>query len=158
MFQKSVELKSALARIAHLENQAREDSLLLRRIKIENDAIVASTNAACERKILTQTLENDAESQVQKASYESTIADLRYKLNVAEQQKALAVEEAKNEIRKSMQEALITSDIKRTDAVARLEAYQQMDTKADHDKLAEMLTLTIKGLSAPRPVEIVKSN
>jgi hypothetical protein len=67
----------------------------------------------------------------------------------------LHIEKAKNELRKEMEKSLIESDLKRVEAVAKLEAYEKMDTKEERKYITQMLEKAITGLAAQK-VQIVK--
>ena len=67
----------------------------------------------------------------------------------------LNIEEAKNTIRKEMEKSLIESDLKRVEAVAKLNTYIDMDTKDDRKQISQMLDKAITGLSH-QMVNIVK--
>ncbi len=68
----------------------------------------------------------------------------------------LTVREEINKLKDSMKQALIDSDIKRVEAVAKLETYMTMNTKDEHIKMIAMLQDCIKGLSQKSTVQIVK--
>jgi len=70
-----------------------------------------------------------------------------WKTEVQKEKFELDIEEAKNDIRKEMQQSLITSDLLRVEAVAKLTAYESMDTKADKEHINKMLEKAIDGLS-----------
>lgn len=65
---------------------------------------------------------------------------------------ALEVEKAKQDIRKDMQKSLIESDLLRATAVAKLEAYEKMDTKAEREHINKMLEKAIEGLSKEKVI------
>ncbi len=67
--------------------------------------------------------------------------DIRKRLHM------LDIEEAKNALRKEMQQKLIESDLLRVEALAKLETYEKMDTKDDRKHMRSMLQEAIKGLS-----------
>lgn len=64
---------------------------------------------------------------------------------------ALLIEEKLNTLRKEMQKSLTESDLKRVEAIAKLETYEKMDTKTERDAIRNMLEKAIAGLSA-RPI------
>jgi len=68
---------------------------------------------------------------------------------------ALAMEACKNELREEMQKDLITSDLKRVEAVASLKAYKEMDNKDDREHIRTMLADAIKSLGN-KPQIVVK--
>jgi len=72
--------------------------------------------------------------------------DLRDESDIRKRQNALSIEEAKNEIRKEMQKRLIESDLLRTEAVAKLDTYEKMDTKDDRKHMRSMLDKAITSL------------
>jgi len=72
-----------------------------------------------------------------------------------EEKHSLEIEQVKNEIRKEMQKDLIQSDLERVEAVAKLEAYREMDTKEERKHLSTMLEKAITGLSSQK-VQVVK--
>ncbi len=67
-------------------------------------------------------------------------------VSLLNRQHALVVEEKKNALRKEMQEDLITSDLKRVEAVARFETYKEMDTKEERKHTQRMLEKAITSL------------
>lgn len=56
------------------------------------------------------------------------------------------MEKAKHEVRKEMEKALIESDLKRTEAVAKLNTYIDMDTKDEKKHIQAMLEKAIDAL------------
>jgi len=69
----------------------------------------------------------------------------------------LALEEARNTLRATMQEALIKSDLSRVKAEASLAAYKEMDAKNDHQKVVDYLGKAIDGLSKQKVQVITPS-
>ncbi len=67
---------------------------------------------------------------------------------------ALDIEKAKNDIRKSMEKSLIESDLRRVEAVAKLNTYIDMDTKDERKHIQEMLKDAIKGLSSKPEITV----
>ena len=61
--------------------------------------------------------------------------------------KDLEVEKAKNELRKEMQKDLITADLTRVEAVAKLSIYEKLDNKDQINQQTAMLKTAIEGLS-----------
>jgi len=56
------------------------------------------------------------------------------------------MEKAKHEVRKEMEKSLIESDLKRTEAVAKLNTYIDMDTKDEKKHIQRMLEKAIDAL------------
>jgi uncharacterized secreted protein with C-terminal beta-propeller domain len=77
---------------------------------------------------------------------ESKVKDLEFKLKIAEEWEKVRVEKAKDELRREMQKSLIESDIKRVEAVAKLETYQTMDNKDERKHIMTMLEKSIEAL------------
>ncbi len=92
------------------------------------------------------------------------ITELKDKIRVLEfenscdyRKRYLAVEEAKNVIRKEMEKSLIESDLLRVEAVAKLEAYEKINTKEDHNHLMKMLEKSIEALGKQKQeVKVIK--
>lgn len=80
------------------------------------------------------------------SKYQQDIFKLQQNLENAQKEKDLAVELAKNEIRKEMQEKLITSDVTRERAVAKLEAYEKIDPKDEFASIKRMLEENVKAM------------
>lgn len=87
---------------------------------------------------------------------EERIREIEFQLTTKEKEMCLAVEAAKNEIRKEVQEKLIKSDMERIQAVSKLETYEKMNTKDDANKIREMLDKAITGLTNRADVKVVK--
>jgi len=87
--------------------------------------------------------------------FQERIRELEFDKKCMERKRNLDIEEAKNTLRKDMEKALIESDLKRVEAVAKLEAYEKMDTKAERQHIQKMLEAAIAGLSSAQKV-IVK--
>lgn len=79
--------------------------------------------------------------QVRKESLEAReeLRDIKWKLSTVEKEAELLTEKKLNDLRKSMQESLIKSDLLRTEALARLEIYEKTDTKADANTIKDMV-------------------
>lgn len=89
-------------------------------------------------------------------SLEGQISRLEDKLDKAGEKAGWEVEQIKNTVRKDMQKKLIESDLKRTEAVAKLNTYIDMDTKDERKHIQEMLEKAIEGLGNRTEVKIVK--
>ena len=61
--------------------------------------------------------------------------------------KSIEIENAKNELRKEMQKDLITADLTRVEAVAKLSIYEKLDNKDQINQQTAMLKTAIEGLS-----------
>lgn len=61
--------------------------------------------------------------------------------------KNLEIEKAKNELRKEMQKDLITADLTRVEATAKLSVYEKLDNKDQINQQTAMLKTAIEGLS-----------
>lgn len=72
--------------------------------------------------------------------------ELKRDLELAERKEQWEIEKVKNDIRKDMQKRLIESDLKRTEAIAKLNTYIDMDTKDEKKHIQEMLEEAIKAL------------
>jgi hypothetical protein len=71
----------------------------------------------------------------------------------------LQIEEERNKLRAEMQQALIQSDLTRTEALAQLKMYEKMDTKADANTIKEMVGKLIEAIgkvSVPSQISVVK--
>ena len=85
--------------------------------------------------------------------YKDTVRDLELKIERLDAKLERAngkadweVEQIKNTIKKDMQKKLIESDLKRVEAVAKLNTYIDMDTKDERKKISGMLEEAIKSL------------
>lgn len=72
--------------------------------------------------------------------------ELSNELSNLKREYELKTQEELNALRKSMEKALIESDIKREVAIARLEAYEKMDSKTDREQISKMLETALDGL------------
>ena len=72
--------------------------------------------------------------------------ELESKLSKADERATWEVEQIKNTVKKDMQKKLIESDLKRVEAVAKLNTYIDMDTKDERKKISGMLEEAIKSL------------
>lgn len=73
-----------------------------------------------------------------------------FEISKITQQAELDQEKALNVLRASMQQALMESDLDRTKAEARLEVYEQMDTKADRNQINSMLNILIEKIGSQK--------
>lgn len=80
---------------------------------------------------------------------------LRQRIDQLRDNQRFLIDKAKFEKAKEMKRKLIESDMKRTEAVAKLDAYLDMDTKSERDHIQKMLEKAITGL-ANRKVEVIK--
>jgi hypothetical protein len=83
------------------------------------------------------------------------IRDLKWKMSTMEKEYELSTEKKINELRKSMQESLIKSDLVRTEAVAKLEIYEKTDSKADANAIKDMIGKLIEKIGS-QTVNVVK--
>jgi hypothetical protein len=90
------------------------------------------------------------------SSLEDKVRGLEHDLAYERRKKELDIELAKAELRKEMSKSLIESDVKRADAIARLETYEKMDTKDERKAMMSMLEKTIAGLAQQAKIQIVK--
>lgn len=77
---------------------------------------------------------------------EKTLWTMQQEREIVADRWKLRIEETKIEIRKEMEQALITSDLRRVEAVASLKAYKEMDNKDDRKQMRVMLGDAIKSL------------
>jgi len=85
--------------------------------------------------------------------YKETVRDLELKVEKLDAKLERAngkadweVEKIKSTVKKDMQKKLIESDLKRVEAVAKLNTYIDMDTKDERKKMSGMLEEAIKSL------------
>ena len=62
------------------------------------------------------------------------------------------IEKAKHELRKEMEKDLIESDLKRVEAIAKLNTYIEMDTKDERKHIQQMLEKAIEALGKQQVV------
>jgi len=91
------------------------------------------------------------------------IANLKLDLKHASDRAAYAekraeweTEKIKNDVKKDIQKKLIESDLLRTEAVAKLNTYIDMDTKDERKHIQDMLEKAIEGLGKQKEIKIVK--
>ena len=84
------------------------------------------------------------------------IDGLRKDIEFSKRTQNLAIEEARNTLRKEMQKSLIESDLKRVKAESALEAYEKMDTKTEREHQRKMLEKAIEGLSKDTKLNLIK--
>ena len=83
--------------------------------------------------------------------------DLEWKVKILGQEAELDHQRKVNELRASMQESLIKSDLLRVEALAKLETYEKTDTKADANTIKEMLSKLIdNGKQQPTNISVIK--
>ena len=83
---------------------------------------------------------------------EKAESDYRVQVGRMEERHGFDIEKAKDEVRKEMQKDLITSDLKRVEAVAKLNTYIGMDTKEERKHIAKMLEKAIESLGKQQVV------
>ena len=66
------------------------------------------------------------------------------------------IENARTELRKEMEQALIESDLKRVEAVSSLKAYKEMDNKDDRKHIRTMLADAIESLGVKSDIVVQK--
>jgi len=71
--------------------------------------------------------------------YKNEVRSYKWKMETMEKEADLRKQKEINEIRASMQESLIKSDLIRTEALAKLEVYEKTDTKADANTIKDMV-------------------
>ena len=74
------------------------------------------------------------------------IRELKNKIAISKEWEEINLEKAKDILRKEMQKSLIESDLRRVEAVAKLETYIEMDTKDERRHIQQMLEEAIKSL------------
>lgn len=82
--------------------------------------------------------------------------EISWKLSILEKENDLATEKKLHELRKSMQESLIKSDLLRTEALAKLEIYEKTDTKQDANAIKDMIGKLIDQIGKQSNISIVK--
>jgi len=91
-------------------------------------------------------LEEKLEQEKKRADEaEKKVDEIRRKIERIEEWE---MEKAKDEVRKEMQKALIESDLKRVEAIAKLNTYIDMDTKDEKKHIQKMLEKAIEALGA----------
>ena len=88
----------------------------------------------------------------EKEDLEKKIERHTFEVEMIKRKHDLAIVEAKNDLRKEMQKALIESDIKRTEAVAKLETFIAMDTKDERKHIQSMLEKAIEALGKEKVI------
>ena len=78
--------------------------------------------------------------------------EMEWELHKLKETQAFEIEKAKYGIRKEMEKSLIESDIARTEAVAKLNTYIDMDTKDERKHIQKMLEEAIKSLGAQKTI------
>lgn len=122
----------------------RED---LEKLQSERRSLLVALGAAEEK------LEN---SERKLAAVLAEKQQIEFDLRCAKDRARLDTEKELNDLRKNMQEALIKSDLLRTEAVAKLAVYEKLDTKADANIIKDSVKSLIEGLSKKSEVSIVK--
>lgn len=100
--------------------------------------------------------EEIAELKSSKHYLDSRLNELESKLSRADEKAEWETEKIKNDVKKDMQKKLIESDLKRTEAVAKLNTYIDMDTKDEKKHIQNMLEKAIDALGKQKEVKIVK--
>ena len=101
---------------------------------------------------LKRTIEELTKQLQNPNGFKEKCKDLEWELKKLRDAQAFEIEKAKDEIRKDMQKALIESDLKRTEAVAKLNTYIDMDTKDDRKHTQNMLAKAIEALGKQQVV------
>ena len=114
------------------------------KIIMGNDSLVKQINELTDEKKKLEFSVADLKARIETkdkhiSSLQDEIKQLKFDLSTIKQQAALDQEKAINTLRTEMQKSLITSDITRVQAEARLEVYEKMDTKADSNYIKETL-------------------
>lgn len=86
------------------------------------------------------------------------IAKNKQDLSFVKREYEIKTQEELNKLRKEMEKSLVTSDLIRTEAVAKLAIYEKMNVKDDANTIKEMAKELIKAVSsiASSKVNIVK--
>ena len=82
---------------------------------------------------------------------------LKFELMHAKELANIDKEKALQELTRKMQESLVTSDISREQALAKLSVYEKMDTKADANTIKDMVSKLIDAIGKTN-VNLLKSN
>lgn len=90
--------------------------------------------------------EEIAQLKTDKHCLDCRLDEFEFKLSRADEKAEWEVEKIKNTVKKDMQKKLIESDLKRVEAVAKLNTYIDMDTKDERKKISGMLEEAIKSL------------
>ena len=85
------------------------------------------------------------------------VKDLEWEIKKLKDIQAFEIEKAKDTIRKDMRKALIESDLKRTEAIAKLNTYIDMDTKDERKHIQKMLEKAIDSLGSRVAVQKSKN-
>ena len=81
--------------------------------------------------------------------------NINFEFSCTQRKNELSIAEAINKLRADMNKALIESDLKRVEAVAKLEVYEKIDTKTQVNAISDMLKTAIQGLSTAK-VNVIK--
>jgi len=107
---------------------------------------------------ITVLKKNLDEAHAENDKLSDELRELKWKVNCAEREYQLKTEEKLNEVKKSMQESLVKSDILRTEAIAKLEIYEKTDSKADANAIKDMIGKLIEkiGSQPQASINVVK--
>ncbi len=98
----------------------------------------------------------DRELEKEKLRLKRIIDELESKNCLLKQQHDLNKQEAINKLREEMQKALITSDLERTEAVAKLEMYEKFDTKEDAKVIKDLLKSLVEMVGKQKEINVLK--
>jgi ABC-type uncharacterized transport system auxiliary subunit len=105
-----------------------------------------------ELKEAVESLTSKIEGNGKVKELESKIRELEWDLKKVKDVQAFEIEKAKDVIRKEMEKSLIESDLKRVEAIAKLNTYIDMDTKDERKHIQKMLEEAIKSLGNQKVV------
>jgi hypothetical protein len=124
---------------AHLHKEIEE-------LKKNNAGLLEKLGAREDAYRRAEALERDARQELRefRNALDKEKQKLEFDLKYAGDTAAIAMEKALQDQARKMQEALIKSDISRESALAKLQVYEKMDTKADANTIKEMANKLIE--------------
>lgn len=79
--------------------------------------------------------------------HEKEVSRLKFEIEKLKEGNQAAIDKAVQKIKDEMRQDAVDSDLARVDAEARLETYEKMDNKDDHEQVMAHLTTLIEALS-----------
>lgn len=79
-----------------------------------------------------------------------------FELKKVSEMKDIEVQKAVNKVREEVQKSLIESDLKRIEAIAKLQTYEKFDPKNERAEIIGMLKTAVSGMSITPKVNVVK--
>lgn len=107
--------------------------------------------------MLKVTMEKELrEKEIEKEQLNMYITQIERKHEHAIKIEKLKRDEFIVKFKTEMQEELVKSDLLRNEAIAKLEIYEKLDTKADANVIKSMLNKLIEALGKSKEVQIIK--